>query len=114
MDRENENIQDFAAVHVSCSDRINGIDHEVLLERATFGEAREFIKKNSDEVYHVPPGYRLFHDCYLVGVPPIALGIKGSDLIFPIVKPRLGTFVIKARIGEDIKRLKEMGLRISR
>ncbi len=102
------------AGHVSCIDLLNEIGHEVLLEGATFVEAREFIEKNSDEVYHVLPGYRLFHDCYLVGVPPIALGIKGSDLIFPIVKPRLGTFVIKARIVEEIKRLKEMGLRISR
>jgi len=96
---------------VSCNDQIDKIKHEVLLERATFREARGFIEKNSDEVYHVLPGYRLFHDCYLVGVPPIAMGIKGSDLIFPLVRPRLGTFVIRARAEEEIRRLKEMGLR---
>ncbi len=96
---------------MSCSDWANKINHEVLLERATFMEAREFIEKNSDEVYHVLPGYRLFDDCYLVGVPPIALGIKGFDLIFPIVKPRLGTYVIRARAHDEVKRLREMGVR---
>ncbi len=96
---------------MSCSDNINKIKHEVLLERASFREAREFIEKNSDEVYHVQPGYRLFHDCYLVGIPPIALGIKGSELIFPLVRPRLGTFVIKAGANEEIKRLQKMGLK---
>lgn len=96
---------------MSCSDRVDKIDHEVLLERATFMEAREFIEKISDEVYHVLPGYRLFDDCYLVGVPPIVLGIKGSDLIFPIVKPRLGTYVIKAKAHEEVKRLRKMGSR---
>ncbi len=78
----------------------------------TFREAREFIEKNSDEVYHVLPGYRLFHDCYLIGVPPISLGIKGHELIFPLVRPRLGTFVIKAMAEEEVRRLKKTGLRI--
>ena len=96
---------------MSCFKKLDEIEHEILLERATFREARGFIEKNSDEVYHVLPGYRLFHDCYLVGVPPIAMGIKGSDLIFPLVRPRLGTFVIRARAEEEIRRLKEMGLR---
>jgi hypothetical protein len=97
-----------------CNDQIDKIKHEVLLERATFSEARAFIEKNSDEVYHVLPGYRLFHDCYLVGVPPIALGIKGSDLIFPLVRPRLGTFVIRALAEEEVRRLKEMGIKASK
>lgn len=98
---------------MSCNDWVDKVDHEVLLERATFMEAREFIERNSDEVYHVLPGYRLFHDCYLVGVPPIALGIKGYDLIFPIVKPRLGTYVIKAKAHDEVKKLREMGSKAS-
>lgn len=94
---------------MSCNDQIGKIKHEILLERATFGEARGFIEKNSDEIYYVSPGYRLFQDCYLVGVPPIALGIKGSDLIFPLVRPRLGTSVIRVRAEEEVEKLKEAG-----
>ncbi len=94
---------------MSCNDRIDKIKHEVLLERATFMESREFIEKNSDEVFYVSPGYRIFQDCYLVGVPPIALGIKDSDLIFPLVRPHLGTFVIRAMAEEEVEKLKVVG-----
>lgn len=90
--------------------RIDEIKHEILLEGASFQEAREFIEKSFDEVYYVKPGYRIFGECYLVGVPPIALGVQGSDLIFPIVKPRLGTFVIKARSEEDVRKLRDCKL----
>ncbi|MCJ7445837.1 MAG: DUF1894 domain-containing protein [Methanotrichaceae archaeon] len=95
---------------MSCFDNIK---HEVLLESVSFREARKFIEEISDEVYYVKPGYKIFGDCYLVGVPPIALGIKGIDLIFPIVKPRLGTFVGKARNEKEIERLRENNASIS-
>lgn len=104
----------FLGGAMSCFKMLDKIKPEILLERATFSEAREFIERNSDEVYHVLPGYKIFHDCYLVGVPPIALGIKGSDLIFPMVRPRLGTFVIRAGAEEEVRRLKGMGLRVSK
>jgi hypothetical protein len=87
--------------------RPDRIEYEVLMEGVSFQEAREFIEKNSDRVYYVEPGYKIFHDCYLVGVRPIALGAKGSYLLFPIVKPRLGTFVVKALAEDEIKRLEE-------
>lgn len=86
---------------------MDNIKHEVLLEGATFKEAREFIKKNFDEVYYVQPGYRVLQDCYLVGVPPIALAVEDSDLIFPIVKPHYGTFVVKAHNEQEISKLRD-------
>ncbi len=92
---------------MSCIDKIDKIRHEILLERVTFGEARDFITNTAEEVVYVPPGYKLFSDCYLIGVPPIALGIKGSDLIIPIVRPRLGTSVISIKAEGEIRRLKE-------
>lgn len=98
----NENIR-LLTDAMSCFDKVK---HEVLLESASFKEAREFIKTYSDEVYYVEPGYKIFGDCYLIGVKPIALGIKGFDLIFPIVKPRLGTFVGKTKAKQEIKRLR--------
>ncbi len=96
---------------MSCFDKIK---YEVLLERASFKEAREFIEKYSDEIYYVEPGYKIFEDCYLIGVRPIALGIKGFDLIFPIVKPRLGTFVGKIKARQEIKLLREKEASISK
>jgi hypothetical protein len=91
---------------MSCRDKIGG--HALLLEGVTFKEAREFIEDNSDEVYYVPPGYKILDDCYLIGTPPIALGVKGLDLIFPVVRPRLGTFVLSAQSEKDIMQLRAM------
>ena len=85
---------------------MDNIKHDVLLEGATFKEAREFIQRSFREVYYVQPGYKILNDCYLVGAPPIPLAIEGSDLIFPIVKPHYGTFVVKAHAEQEINRLK--------
>lgn len=86
---------------------IEQMKYDLLLEKTSFKEAKEFIEKNSDEVYYVDPGYKIFKDYYLIGVPPIALGVKGEDLIFTYVKPCHGTFVMKVRSEEEIKRLRE-------
>jgi len=45
------------------------------------------LKKNSEEVYYVDPGYKLFKDYYLIGVPPVAIGVRGKELLFTYVKP---------------------------
>lgn len=87
---------------------IEQMKYDLLLEKTSFKEAKEFIEKNSDEVYYVDPGYKIFKDYYLIGVPPIALGVKGEDLIFTYVKPCHGTFVMKVRSEEEIKRLREL------
>lgn len=87
---------------------MDNIKHDVLLEGATFKKAREFIQRNFKEVYYVQPGYKILRDCYLVGVPPIALAIDNSDLIFPIVKPHYGTFVIKAHAEQEINKLRDL------
>jgi len=81
--------------------------HEVLLRGVSFREAREFIENNSERVYYVEPGYKIFQKCYLIGVPPIPLGVKGFDLLLPLVRPRLGTSVIQIAAEEEIRRLME-------
>ncbi|MFB3765034.1 MAG: DUF1894 domain-containing protein [Methanotrichaceae archaeon] len=86
---------------------MDNIKHDTLLEGATFKSAREFIRRNFKEVYYVPPGYKILKDCYLVGVPPIAVAIENSNLIFPIVKPHYGTFVVKAQAEQDITKLRD-------
>jgi hypothetical protein len=80
------------------------MDYEILLSDITFKEGREFIRRNFKEVYEVEPGYKLF-DVYLIGIPPIFVGVEDGYLIFPYVKPCHGTFVLKIKDGEDIGRL---------
>jgi hypothetical protein len=91
---------------------IEQMKYEILLQRISFKEAREYIEKNSDEVYYVPPGYKIFKDYYIIGVPPIAVGAKGSALIFPYTKPCHGSFVLSIENEDSVKeinRLSEWG-----
>jgi hypothetical protein len=90
---------------VSC---IEQMKYDLLLERVSFREAKEYIEKNSDEVYYVNPGYKIFKDYYLIGVPPIAMGVKGDEMLFTYVKPCHGAFVMKIKSEEEINRLREM------
>ncbi len=85
---------------------IEQMKYKLLLERVSFKEAREYIEKNSDEVYYVNPGYKIFKDYYLIGVPPIPVGIKDNKLIFTYVKPCHGTFVMTIESEEEIQRLR--------
>ena len=91
---------------------IEQMKYEILMEKNTFKESREFIEKNSDEVYYVPPGYKIFNDYYIIGIPPIAIGIKGNALIFTYTKPCYGTFVLSIDSEgsrKEIYRLREVG-----
>ncbi len=90
---------------------IEQMKYEILLERISFKEAREYIEKNSDEVYYVSPGYKIFKDYYIIGIPPIAVGAKGNALIFPYTKPCHGSFVLSIDNEDSIKevdRLREI------
>lgn len=93
---------------------IEQMKYKLYLERTSFKEAREFIEKNSEEVYYVEPGYRIFKDYFIIGVPPVALGIRGDEVLFTYVKPCHGTFVMGVDSSEEIARLREKRRRRSR
>ena len=86
---------------------IEQMKYKLYLERTSFKEARAYIEKNSQEVYYVDPGYKLFKDYYLIGVPPVAIGVRGKELIFTYVKPCHGAFVMGLDSEEEIARLRE-------
>ena len=86
---------------------IEQMKYKLYLERTSFKEAREYIEKNSEEVYYVDPGYKIFKDYYIIGVPPVALGVRGKELLFTYVKPCHGTFVMGIDSEEEIARLRE-------
>ena len=86
---------------------IEQMKYRLYLERTSFKEARDFIEKNSEEVYYVEPGYKIFKDYYIIGVPPVALGVRGNEILFTFVKPCHGTFVMGIDSLEEIARLRE-------
>lgn len=87
---------------------IEQMKYEILLERISFKEAREYIEKNSDEVYYVSPGYKIFKDYYVIGIPPVAMGAKGNSLVFPYTKPCHGTFVLTIDNEDSIKEINKL------
>ncbi|MCR3884244.1 DUF1894 domain-containing protein [Methanotrichaceae archaeon M04Ac] len=87
---------------MSCIDELK---YEVLLSQCSFKEAREYIKNNFKEVIEVPPGYRIF-DTFLIGVPPLFVGVEGEDVIIPFTKPCYGTYVMRIKGGEEIEKLR--------
>lgn len=84
---------------------IEQMKYGILLERTTYKEAREYIEKNADEVYYVSPGYKIFKDYHIIGVPPIAMGAKGNALVFTYTKPCYGTFVLTVDNEDSIKEI---------
>lgn len=87
---------------------IEQMKYTILLEKISFKEAREYIEKNSDEVYYVSPGYKIFKDYYIIGVPPIAVGAKGNALIFTYTKPCHGSFVLSIDNEDSIKEINRL------
>lgn len=87
---------------MSCIDEMK---YEVLLSQCSFKEAREYIKNNFKEVIEVPPGYRIF-DTFLIGVPPLLVGVEGEVVVIPYTKPCYGTYVMKIQGPEEIKKLR--------
>lgn len=87
---------------MSCIERI---EYEIILSGASFREGAEYIREHFSEWYEVEPGYRLF-DAYLIGVPPVVLGVEGEDVIFPYTKPCRGTFLLRSTGPEEVARLR--------
>jgi hypothetical protein len=87
---------------------IEQMKYQILLEKTTFKASREYIEKNSDEVYYIPVGYKIFKDYYVIGISPIALGARGNALIFTYTKPCYGTFVLTIDDEESKKEIEKL------
>ncbi|MEN6609739.1 MAG: DUF1894 domain-containing protein [Methanoregulaceae archaeon] len=88
---------------------IDQLPYEVILSGTSFKEAREYVEKNIPEVYHVDPGFKVF-DEYIIGVPPVAIGLDGNIVYFPYTKPCHGTFLLKVENPDEAARLRRLKL----
>jgi hypothetical protein len=86
---------------------IEELKYEAILSQATFKECRDFVKEHFPEWYEVEPGYRIF-ESYIIGLPPIFVGIEGDTVIFPYTKPCHGTFLLRIESREEVERLRRM------
>ena len=83
---------------------IEELPHEVILSRASFAECRAYVERHCPRYCHVDPGFRLF-ESYLIGVPPIAIGVDGDAVLFPYTKPCHGTFLLRIEDAAEVARL---------
>jgi hypothetical protein len=83
------------------------MNYEILLRDGSFKECREYIRKNFTEFIDVQPGFKIF-DIYIIGVPPIAVGLDGDFVIFPYTKPCHGTFLLRVNDPDEAQRLRAL------
>lgn len=84
---------------------VEALNYEIVLRDASFKESREYIKGHYPESIDVEPGFKIF-DIHVIGVPPIAVGLDGDNVIFPYTKPCHGTFLLKVNDPEEAARLR--------
>lgn len=86
---------------------IENLKYEMLLPLgASFKECREYVEKNFAEVWYVDPGYKLF-DEYIIGLPPIALGLDSEKIVFPYTKPCHGTYLLRIEDDDEAVRVRK-------
>ena len=86
---------------------IEELKYEVVLSQVSFRECREYVKEHFTERYEVEPGYRIF-ESYIIGLPPIFIGVEGNTVFFPYTKPCHGTFLLRIESPEEVARLRNM------
>ena len=87
--------------------RIDERDYEILLHDISFSEGVKYITENSEEIYYVKPGHKIFGK-RLIGSSPIPVGV-GNDFIFLIyiTPPYYRGYLLKLpRDEEEVSRLK--------
>lgn len=84
---------------------VESMNYEIVLRDATFRESRDYIKAHFSEFIDVQPGFKVF-DVYVIGLPPIAIGLDGDFVIFPYTKPCHGTFLLRVEDQKEAARLR--------
>ena len=90
---------------------IDEMKYEVLLSQVTFKECAAYLSSNYSELYKVQPGYHMF-DVFIIGIPPIYVGVDGDNIIFPYTKPCHGTFILTINSPEEVERLKKTASKV--
>jgi len=84
---------------------VESMNYEILMRDASFKECRDYIKQHFKEFIDVQPGFKIF-DVYLIGVPPIAIGLYADFIGFPYTKLCHGTFLLRFEDTAEAARLR--------
>ncbi len=86
---------------------VEAMNYEIVLRDATFKESRDYVRSHFKESIDVQPGFKVF-DVYVIGLPPIAIGLENDFIIFPYTKPCHGTFLLRVEDAEEAARLRKL------
>ncbi len=86
---------------------VEAMNYEIVLRDATFKESRDYIRSHFAESIDVQPGFKVF-DVYVIGLPPIAIGLENDFIIFPYTKPCHGTFLLRVEDAEEAAHLRKL------
>lgn len=86
---------------------IESLKYEIVLKNASFSECRDYIREHYKEYRELPIGHKIF-DSYIIGQPPVLIGLDGDDVIFPFTKPCHGTFLLRIPCAEEAVRLRAL------
>jgi hypothetical protein len=87
---------------------VEDLGYEVIRSGASFAESRDYIERICKEVFYVDPGFKIFEKC-LIGVPPLAIGLDGPDVVLPYTKPCYGTYILRVRCAEEADMVRAHG-----
>jgi len=82
------------------------LKYEIILKNVSFKECRDYIREHLKEYRELPLGEKVF-DSYLIGQPPVLIGLDGDDVILPFTKPCHGTFLLRIPSAEEAERLRK-------
>ena len=85
---------------------IESLKYEIILKNASFSECRNYIRGHFKEYRELPIGEKIF-DSYIIGQPPVLIGLDGDDVILPYTKPCHGTFLLRIPSAEEAARLRK-------
>ena len=85
---------------------VESMNYEILLRDASFKESRDYVRAHFKESVDVQPGFKIF-DSYIIGIPPILIGVDGDSVVFPYTKPCHGTFLLRIECPEEVERLRK-------
>jgi hypothetical protein len=85
---------------------IESLKYEIILRNASFKECRDHIREHYKEFRELPIGGKIF-DSYIIGQPPVLIGLDGDDVILPYTKPCHGTFLLRIPSAEEAARLRK-------
>ncbi|HIH69495.1 DUF1894 domain-containing protein [Methermicoccus shengliensis] len=91
---------------------LNDIEYEIVLSQVSLDECTKYIQSHFSERYELPAGDKLM-GLTLIGRGMVPVGVDGHTVVFPVVKPCYGAYLIRVKNADEaIEKLRASGKRV--